>query len=178
MSWESQGMALLAASLLRPFALAVAAWLFLRAFRVRRPASQHAVWTAMLVGMLLQPVVSVMAPHWRLPVLPAPTTKQAPSTRPVASEPAVFTDFELPALNAMRPQAEDRDEKPTAGLGGIGGPDKKRPTEPRASASGRQPKAKVTSDSLMLAVPCRASSFSWDFAGRRPIQTGQEANLT
>jgi hypothetical protein len=51
----------------------------------------------------------------------------------------------------------DRVEKPTPGLGGIGGRDKMRSTEPRASASGRQPRANVTSDSLTLAVPCNAA---------------------
>jgi hypothetical protein len=35
MSWESQGIALLPASLVRPFGLAAAAWLMLRVLRVR-----------------------------------------------------------------------------------------------------------------------------------------------
>ncbi len=69
MSWESQGIALLAASLLRPFALAAAAWLILKVLRVRHPASRHAVWTAVLSGMVLLPMMSVMTPHWKLPVL-------------------------------------------------------------------------------------------------------------
>ena len=106
MSWESQGMALLAASLVRPFALAVAAWVTLPGLRVRHPASQHAVWTAVLGGMLLLPFVSVVVPHWKLPVLAAPA--QAPFVEPVASEPAVFTDFEAPAVETARPRAEDR----------------------------------------------------------------------
>ncbi|MGA3237683.1 MAG: hypothetical protein ABSG03_15420 [Bryobacteraceae bacterium] len=49
MSWESEGIALLTASLVRPFGLAATAWLMLRALRVRHPASQHAVWTAVLI---------------------------------------------------------------------------------------------------------------------------------
>ena len=53
MSWESQAIALLTASLARPFALAATAWLILRVLRVRHPASRHAVWTAVLTGMLL-----------------------------------------------------------------------------------------------------------------------------
>jgi hypothetical protein len=56
------------------------------------------------------------------------------------------------SLLITRPR-KDRDEKLTAGLGGITGLDKTCPAEPRASASGRQPRAKVTSDSLTLAVP-------------------------
>jgi hypothetical protein len=40
------------------------------------------------------------------------------------------------------------------------------PTEPRASASGRHPRAKVTSDSLTLAVPCCAGvEFFMGFRG-------------
>ena len=70
MSWESQAIALLSASLLRPLVLAVAAFLILWVFRVRHPASRHAVWTAVLAGILVLPFVSVMAPHWTVPVLP------------------------------------------------------------------------------------------------------------
>jgi hypothetical protein len=71
--------------------------------------------------------------------------------------------FPAPVARAL---AGDRVEKPTAGLGGIGGPDKKRPTEPRASASGRQPRAKVMSDSLTLAVPCSSGiRFFMGFRG-------------
>ena len=69
MSWESQGSEVLTASLVRPFGLVLAAWLMLRLLRVRHPASRHAVWTAGLIGMLLLPVLSVVAPHWKVPVL-------------------------------------------------------------------------------------------------------------
>ena len=70
MTWQSQTMALLTASLVRPLVLAAAAWLILRVLKVRHPASRHAVWSAVLVGMLLLPVASVIAPHWKLPLLP------------------------------------------------------------------------------------------------------------
>jgi len=63
-------MALLEAGVVRPLVLAAAAWLILRVLRVRHPASQHAVWTTVLIGMLPLPVASVVAPHWKLPVLP------------------------------------------------------------------------------------------------------------
>ena len=69
MSWESQVLALLTASVVRPFALVAAAWVMLRALRVRHPASRHAVWTAVLIGMVLLPFVSVFTPHLRVPVL-------------------------------------------------------------------------------------------------------------
>lgn len=70
MTWQSLITELLAASLMRPVVLAVAAWLILRVLRVRHPASRHAVWSAVLVGMLVLPVVSVFAPQWKLPLLP------------------------------------------------------------------------------------------------------------
>jgi beta-lactamase regulating signal transducer with metallopeptidase domain len=55
----------------RPLILAAAAWLLLRLFRIRHPASQHTVWTAVAGGLLLLPLLSAFAPHWKLPVLPA-----------------------------------------------------------------------------------------------------------
>ena len=70
MTRESQAMALFTACLVRPVVLAAAAWLILRVLRVRHPASCHAVWAAVLAGMLLLPVVSVIAPQWKLPLLP------------------------------------------------------------------------------------------------------------
>ncbi len=67
MTWESHVFDLLVASTARPFALAAAAWLALHILRIRHPASRHAIWTAVLVGLLLVPEVSVIAPHWGLP---------------------------------------------------------------------------------------------------------------
>jgi bla regulator protein BlaR1 len=69
MNWEWQSIDWLAAALVRPFVLVAAAWLILRVMKIRHPASRHAVWTAVLIGMLMLPLVSAMAPHWRLPVL-------------------------------------------------------------------------------------------------------------
>jgi hypothetical protein len=77
MNWQSYVLALLASSLLRPLVLAAAVWLILRVINVRHPASRHAAWTAVLAGMLLLPVVSVTAPHWKIHVLPR---AQAPRT--------------------------------------------------------------------------------------------------
>ena len=79
MNWQSQAIALLTASLVRPLALAAAAWLILRILKVRHPASRHAVWSAVLVGMLLLPAASVIAPHWRLPLLPR---RESPTAQP------------------------------------------------------------------------------------------------
>jgi mono/diheme cytochrome c family protein len=71
MSWESKFIELLVAALTRPVFLVIAALLVLRLFRIQHPASGHAVWTAVLVGMLVVPLVSVLAPHYEFAVLPA-----------------------------------------------------------------------------------------------------------
>jgi bla regulator protein blaR1 len=70
MIFETRIIAFLAASLVRPFVLALAAWLTLRIFRLRHPASRHAVWTAVLIGMFLLPFFSAGLPQWKLPLLP------------------------------------------------------------------------------------------------------------
>lgn len=89
----------LEASLVRPLGLVVAAWLVLRIFRVQHPASRHAVWAAVLVGMLALPIISVVSPRLTLPILPAPqqATSQivAPQVPPDAPMIAV-TPAELP----------------------------------------------------------------------------------
>jgi uncharacterized protein (TIGR03435 family) len=70
MSFQPPILALLEASLLRPLVLVAAAWLILRVLHVRHPASRHAVWTAVLAGMLALPFLSVVTPDWTLRVLP------------------------------------------------------------------------------------------------------------
>ncbi len=70
MNWQSQIIELLTASLIRPIVLAAAAWLILRIYKVRHPASRHAVWTAVLIGTTVLPLVTVIAPQWKLPLLP------------------------------------------------------------------------------------------------------------
>jgi hypothetical protein len=53
MSWEATVLGLLSASLLRPLLLAAAAVLVLWVFRVEHPASKHAIWTVVLIGMVI-----------------------------------------------------------------------------------------------------------------------------
>jgi len=85
MNWEPQMIALLSASLLRPLLLAFAAAALLLALRIRHPASRHAVWVAVLIGLLTVPIVSVIAPHWTASVLPAPRASAPPPSSPVAT---------------------------------------------------------------------------------------------
>lgn len=70
MRWESYGIDWPAASMVRPFGLAAPAWLLRRVLGVRHPATRHAIWTAVLAGMMLLPAVSVVAPQWKPRVLP------------------------------------------------------------------------------------------------------------
>src|SRR5205807_226899 len=56
---------------IRQLALAALAWLFLRALRVRHPASQHAVWTGVAAGILLLAPLTLVTPRWDLALLPA-----------------------------------------------------------------------------------------------------------
>jgi uncharacterized protein (TIGR03435 family) len=87
MTWESHVFDLLTASLTRPLVLAAAAWLALHLLRIRHPASRHAVWTAVLIGMLLVAPLSVLAPHWDLPLPPRAydSTGRSIATTPSAS---------------------------------------------------------------------------------------------
>ena len=91
MSWQLQIIELLTASLIRPVALAAAAWLILRLYKVRHPASRHAVWTAVLIGMMLLPLVTFIAPQWKLPLLPK---KPEPVAQMQIQQPDDFTEAE------------------------------------------------------------------------------------
>ena len=70
MTWEFLALELIKASIVRPVILVLAVFAFLLIFRVRHPASKHAVWTATLIAILLLPIISVWIPHLNLPVLP------------------------------------------------------------------------------------------------------------
>lgn len=94
MTLKSWGIALLVASLVRPFALALAGWLVLRVSGIRAPASRHTVWTAVLTGILVLPIASVTAPHWNLPILPSSRIDQSSQPKPIA----------LPHAESSRPR--------------------------------------------------------------------------
>jgi uncharacterized protein (TIGR03435 family) len=102
-TWQSQALALLTASLARPLVLATAAWLILRILKIRHPASRHAVWSAVLIGMLLLPFASVIAPQWKIPLLPR--SQSAPAQAPPltkdtrADNPSGFATLAARAIN-------------------------------------------------------------------------------
>ncbi len=104
MSWESQAISLLSASLVRPVIVATAAGLAIRLFRVRHPASRHAIWAAVLAALFLLPVVSVFAPHWDVPLLPG---KQVPAAI-VQSPPIFAVETEQPVQIVEAPVAASR----------------------------------------------------------------------
>ncbi|HXE31892.1 MAG TPA: M56 family metallopeptidase, partial [Terriglobales bacterium] len=119
MSWQSHALALLSASLLRPFALAGGAWLLIRIFRIRHPGSRHAVWTAVLLGILLLPAVSVLAPHWNLPLLPSQTSSLADAgaanPSPALSKPNAAPAGQLPKSAGASARPGPGNHLPAAG---------------------------------------------------------------
>ena len=56
--------------------------------RKKSAAARHAVWTAAVLGHLALPVLSVLVPEWRIPLLPAPGW---------LAEPTASSSIELPA---------------------------------------------------------------------------------
>jgi mono/diheme cytochrome c family protein len=109
MNWESTVLELLSASLVRPFVLVLVAALVLRIFRVEHPASKHAVWTAVLVGILVLPFLSVAVPHLEVQALPQGTLARFD---PLEPEPALFPNRETPAV--AQDLGEEKDTSPVA----------------------------------------------------------------
>jgi len=84
-------------------AAAVAAYLL----RSRFAAARHAAWTAAVVGHLALPAVTLLAPAWRLPFLPAPPwlANQVPATRfplPASRDAQPATSSSLPAPTSAK----------------------------------------------------------------------------
>src|SRR5262245_15763883 len=71
MIWESPFIAVLVTTVVRPLLLVASAMLGIRIFRIQHPASQHAVWTGVLIGLLVIPMLSLLTPHVDLAILPA-----------------------------------------------------------------------------------------------------------
>ena len=68
--------------------LALVAFVSLFVFRICSSAARHAMWTVVLIGMLLQIPLEMVAPPIQLktlPILPAPTQPPVMSTRPSMS---------------------------------------------------------------------------------------------
>ena len=93
----------LADASVRSLCLALAALVLIWAFRARSASVRHAVWTAVLCGMLLLPLLSLCLPFIPLRILPA-----APAGTPVV-EPGVV----LPGPPAAAPNSRPARMPPT-----------------------------------------------------------------
>ena len=103
---ESLTVSLFVASLWRPILLAFAALVILRACRLRHPAAQHALWSAVLAGMLFVAPASLWMPQWEVPLLPGDREPDAVSTVP-PSELAVASEPFGPGVSGMPSNTPD-----------------------------------------------------------------------
>ena len=65
-------------------AAAIAAYLL----RNRSASARHAAWTAAVVGHLALPILTLLAPQWRLPILPAPPWLETAVATPAGLAPS------------------------------------------------------------------------------------------
>ncbi len=87
---------LLSASI-RVSGLALATLVGLRLFRIRSSAARHAVWTVVLLGMLLEIPLGVMAPAFPLRILPTPSYVPQPRAMAPTQIAAPITQTLTPA---------------------------------------------------------------------------------
>ena len=99
---------------LRAALIAAAAAVVLPVLRVRTPAAQHAVWTAVLVAMLALPAWIAWGPKAALPLLPARGGPEALMT--ASSVPATA---ESTSGSPVRPGESGRASNPTGNWGAI-----------------------------------------------------------
>src|SRR6476619_5305428 len=78
-------------------AAAIAAYLL----RTRFAAARHAAWTAAVVGHLALPAVTLLAPAWRLPFLPAPPWLATQVTTVSQSSASVVSSFPTPDSSSI-----------------------------------------------------------------------------
>src|SRR5262249_13375097 len=100
----------------RPLVLTLVALLMIRLLRIRHPASQHAVWTMVLIGLITIPGINIMAPRFELAVLPAASgpLMNTPTQAPSAAAPGGVRGKGEVEINPLllREQGVTRDSAP------------------------------------------------------------------
>ena len=77
-------------------AAALAAYLL----RHRSAAARHAIWTAAMAGHLALPVLALVAPEWRIPLVAAPAWMAAAAEQPLETAAAADATSGAPVANA------------------------------------------------------------------------------
>ena len=80
--------AILADTALKGLVLIAAAAIAAYALRKKSAAARHAVWTAAVLGHLALPILTLLVPQWRIPLLPAPAWLAASQVSQPSPEPA------------------------------------------------------------------------------------------
>src|SRR5688500_5218509 len=80
--------AVLADTALKGLVLIAAAAIATYVLRKKSAAARHAVWTAAVIGHLALPVLSVLVPQWRIPLMPAPVWLATPDVSQTSTGPA------------------------------------------------------------------------------------------
>jgi hypothetical protein len=73
----------------------------LQLLRLRDSNIRHRVWTGVLAGMLLLPLLTLRMPALRLPLVPAPERFIALATQPIASDATLPTLHDRPFVSSL-----------------------------------------------------------------------------
>jgi beta-lactamase regulating signal transducer with metallopeptidase domain len=90
--------------------------------RERSASARHAAWSAAVIGHVALPVLTLLAPQWRLPVLPAPPWLDAATVTPTS--PATVSSIAAPTARpaVRKSEAPSRGAEPQRTAPGVASP--------------------------------------------------------